>query len=129
MKALIQKYGGIAVIVLAVVSGLVWGLWPDQERANRTATAPAEIIKAKSVTWTEGGSFFSKYSRSTTRSGYRVVYRFTANGQLASGVSEKNFWYKEGEQCRVCYEPGDPTNSDLRDATSGAPCGSKFFTR
>jgi hypothetical protein len=58
-----------------------------------------------------------------------VIYKFVANGQSFRGASDENFWYKEGEQCRVCYDPGDPSNNDLRDASSGAPCGSKFFTR
>jgi hypothetical protein len=46
MKALIQKYGAVALIVLGVVIGLVMGLWPDEKLAKRTATAPAEIVTA-----------------------------------------------------------------------------------
>jgi hypothetical protein len=129
MKALIAKYRGPAFIGLVIVIGLVKALWPDRKLAKRTATAPAEIVTAQKITWTEGGSLFSRHSRSTRRDGYLVVYRFMANGESFRGVSDENFWYKEGEQCRVCYESANPDNSDLRDATSGAPCGSKFFTR
>ena len=129
MKALIQKYGGVSVIVLTIMVGLVRGLWPDRALAKRTATAPAEIVNATKINWNEGGSLFARRSRVSHRSGYRVVYRFTANGQVISGESDKNFWYEEGEQCRVCYDPANPNNSDLRDANHGAACGSKFFTR
>lgn len=129
MKDLIKKYGGVSVIGLAILIGLVVGLWPDQALAKRTATAPAKIATTKKITWTEGGNFFVKRSRTTHRSGYLVVYDFEANGQSFRGVSDENFWYTEGEQCRVCYDPANPKNNDLRDATSGAPCGSKFFTR
>lgn len=127
MKAFIQKYWGVGVLILIFVVGITWGLNPDPDVPKRTATAPAEIIRTETRHWSEGGNFFSRHSRSYSRTGYRVAYMFEANGQVVSGVSDKNGWYKTGEQCRVCYEPGNPKNSDLRDATSGGPCGSKSY--
>lgn len=125
----VRKYWGIAVLVLALGGGVVWGLFSDPGVSKRTATAPAEIVSAEPIHWKEDGNLFAKRSRSISRSGYRVTYRFTANQQVVSAISDKNFWYEKGEQCRVCYEPAHPENNDLRDASSGAPCGSKFFSR
>jgi hypothetical protein len=59
-----------------------------------------------------------------------VAYRFRAKGELLSAGSNKNTWYRRGKQCRVCYEPANPNNNDLRDVSSGsAGCGSNVFTR
>lgn len=127
MKAFIQKYWGVGVLILIFVVGITWGLWPEPGVSKRTATAPAEIISATETQWTEGGNLFARHSKSMHRYGYRVAYRFRVSEQTISETSDKNWWYKEGEQCRVCYEPGNPKNSDLRDATSGGPCGSKSY--
>lgn len=127
MKAFIQKYWGVAVVILAMVVGLVWGLIPDPDVSKRTATAPAEILSATETEWTEGGHLLSRRSKSSKYWGYRVIYEFQVDRQFVPAISDKNSWYKKGEQCRVCYEPGNPKNSDLRDATSGGPCGSKYY--
>lgn len=125
MKALLKKYGWLIPILLGLVIGLVSKFPFDWGLSKRTATAPAEIIDIESIVWTESGS----RGRSYSWSGWRVAYRFRANGELVSAVSDKNKWYKRGEQCRVCYEPANPNNNDLRDASSGSPCGTKFFKR
>lgn len=125
MKSRLKKYGSIAIMVGAAAGGFAWALFQDRGVGKRTATAPAEIISAEHIGW-RPASLLSRTS-GRIRYGYRVVYHFKANNQLVSGVSDENSWYKKGEQCRVCYEPDNPSNNDLRDASGGAPCGSKFL--
>jgi hypothetical protein len=125
MQVLLQKYGWLAPILIGVFIVLISKFPFDPGLSKRTATALAEIIDVDSIAWTESGSRGKSYSWS----GYRVAYRFRANGELVSAVSDKNKWYKRGEECRVCYEPANPKNNDLRDASSGSPCGVKFFKR
>jgi hypothetical protein len=110
----------IGLIVLALILGLAWGLWPDRQLAKRTATAPAEITETLPT---------SVKSKRVYRSAYHVRYRFRVNNEWVEGISRYDVMYYPGEACRACYEPGNPTNSDLRDASSGAACGSTFFTR
>ncbi|MDP9162055.1 MAG: hypothetical protein M3O09_17750 [Acidobacteriota bacterium] len=128
MSPRLIKIGSIALVVVPIIIGAVMGLWPDQELAKRTATAPAQIIDAESIQFSEGGSLIGR-NRRVDRTGYLVRYRFRAGNEWAEGVSPKNWWYKPNEKCRVCFDPSNPKNNDLRDASSGAACGSKFFTR
>ena len=102
----------IGLIVLALVVGLGIGFWPDRQLAKRTATAPAQITNTVPTSVPMG--------RGHSQSGYHVYYRFRVNDEWVEGVSRKNPFYYPGEACRVCFEPGNPTNSDLRDASSVA---------
>jgi hypothetical protein len=128
MNPRLVKIRSIALVVVLIFVGAFIGLWPDQELAKRTATAPAQITAAEFVQFSEGGSWVGRTHR-LERTGYRVRYRFRAGNEWVEGISEKNWWYQKGEECRVCFEQSNPANNDLRAATRGPPCGSKFSTR
>ena len=98
-----------ALVVLAVI----WFI--DRDGARRSATAPAEVVESAPQSWREGR---------TNKSGYRVLYRFQAAGRTYEGLDERNGWYKPeaAGQLRVCYDPDNPADSDLRSST-GVACG------
>lgn len=102
-------------ITAMLILGVIW--WIDNEAGSRAATAPAEIVSASPTSWSEN---------KTTKNGFRVSYRFDADGKTVTGVHEKNSWYKAGEQYRVCYNPKNPSDSELRSA-SGVDCGKKIL--
>jgi hypothetical protein len=60
------------------------------------------------------------------RNGHRVSYRFNADGQMISGVDEKNTAYKTGEQFRDCYDPKNPSDNHLR-SSGGMDCAKKIL--
>ncbi len=106
----------IGIPLVLVISGIivliiVWSL--DSGSKQRNATAPAEIVSAVPTSWRDN---------KTTKNGFRVSYRFNANGQTVSGVDEKNTAYKAGEQFRVCYDPKNPADSEMR-SSGGMDCG------
>ncbi len=96
--------GLIAFVVWLVISG----------SKVRSAAAPAEVESVEPTSWSDASKF--------TKNGFRVKYRFNANGQFVSGVHEKNDWYKPGEQYRVCYDPKNPADNELR-SSRGRDCG------
>lgn len=101
----------ILAIFAVLVLGLIW--WIDSGGKRRSATAPAEIVSVAPTSWREN---------KTTKNGFRVNYRFNADGQTVAGVDEKNTFYKAGEQFRVCYDPKNPADSSLR-SSKGMDCG------
>jgi hypothetical protein len=104
----------IVLVVLAVVIvGIIF--FVDTNSKQRTGTAQTETVNATPVSWTE---------RRVTKNGYRVEYTFkTADGRTISDVDEKNTLYEPGFKFRVCYDPSNPTDSDLRHPTRGSHCG------
>lgn len=100
---------GVGLILLGFVAWLTLSY-----SKMRSATAPAEIVSVAPTSWSDASR--------TTKNGFRVNYRFNANGQTVSGVHEKNDWYKPGEQYRVCYDPKNPADNELR-SPRGWACG------
>ena len=97
--------GGIILFIIYMLDG---------GAKTRTAGAPAEIISVAPMTWRDSDKF--------TKNGFRVNYRFAADGKTISGVHEKNDWYRPGEQYRVCYNPKDPADNALH-SSRGSDCG------
>ncbi len=101
----------VLIITAILVVGVIY--FVDMSGKKFTATAPAEIVSAEPTSWNE---------QKTTKSGFRVSYRYTVNGKTISGVDEKNTAYKPGEQFRVCYDPKNPSYRQLR-SSGGKDCG------
>jgi len=107
----------IGVPLMLVISGaiilfIIYTL--DDGAKTRTADASAEIVSVAPTTWRD--------SDKITKNSFRVNYRFTADGKSISGVHEKNDWYKQGEQYRVCYDPKNPADNALH-SSRGSDCG------
>ncbi len=107
-------------LVLVMSAGIVLGIiyYLDSSSGHRTATAPVEIVNAVPTSWSD--------SSKTKKYGFRVSYRFIADGQTISGVDEKNMSYREGEQFRVCYDPKNPSDKHLR-SSGGMDCAKKIL--
>lgn len=99
---------GITGVIVLII---IWSI--DSGSKQRSATAAAEIVSVAPTSWRESKK---------TKNGYRVSYRFTASGQTVAGIDEKNQWYKPDGQYRVCYDPKNPSDSELR-SSSGMDCG------
>lgn len=86
----------------------------DNGRKQRTATAQPEIISVEPRTHID--------RRRRTEYSLYVHYRFlTASGQTVDAF-EDSYTYKPKAECRVCYDPKDPSNSELLLATR-SDCG------
>lgn len=104
------------VLVIGAAAIIVIVFLVDTSSKNRTARADAEIISATPVSWVESRK---------TKHGYSINYRFkTADGRSIEANDPQNTLYSPGTKTlRVCYDPGVPSDSDLRHPTRGADCG------
>ncbi len=102
----------VLVIGGGLIAFVVGGALHDSK--TRSATATAEIVSAAPTSWRDASKI--------TKNGFRVNYRFNANGRSVSGVHEKNDWYQPSEQYRVCYDPKNPADNELR-SPRGWDCG------
>jgi len=91
----------------AVFLGIAWLM--DNDTKKRTATAQPEIMSVEPRT--------HRGFRSRTEYSFYVCYRFlTASGQTVEAFDD-SYTYKPKAEFRVCYDPKDPSNSQLRLAT------------
>ena len=109
----------LSIILLAlIISGVIIiaaFLSLNTDAKKRSATAAAEIVSVAPTNWND--------SQRKTIYGFRVNYRFQADGHSVEAVDEKNHLYKPSEQYRVCYNPNDLADSALH-SSRGADCGS-----
>lgn len=109
LKVLLLVLGFTGALLLCII------LFLDNDTKKRTATAQPEITSV------EPRTHINVVKRRTEYSFY-VHYRFlTALGQTVEAV-EDSYMYKPKAECRVCYDPTDPSNSQLRLATR-SDCG------
>jgi hypothetical protein len=107
--------GGPLVLIIGAVIIIGVVFFVDTNSKQRTSTAQAEVVSAVPISWVESRK---------TKYGYRVEYRFrSANGQTVSSVDQKNTLYEPGFKFRVCYDPNNPSDSDLRHPSRGSDCG------
>ena len=98
-------------------------------QTNLTAQAPAEITRVvlDRDTKTKKKKTSSNKTKTTTSTSYEteIDYRYTVNGQSYEGYSEKDGDmqrdYAVGRQAIVCYNPQNPSESDVFPA--GQRCG------
>jgi hypothetical protein len=112
----------LSIILLAlVISGvtIIADLFSfDRDAKKRSATAAAEIVSVAPTNWND--------SQRKTKYGFRVNYRFQADGYSVEAVDGKNQSYKPGGRYRVCYNPNDLADSSLH-SLQDADCGSGFL--
>ncbi len=103
----------------------------DDFSRRLTAEAPAEITSVvldrdRKTTRKRSGS--NNRRRTTTKTSYEtdITYRYTVNGQVYNGESEKDGdvtgRFRAGSPVKVCYNPAQPDESDVFE--SGHRCGS-----
>jgi hypothetical protein len=104
----------VLVIAGVIITGIIF--FTDSGSKRRSGTATAEITNAVPVSWVQSRR---------TKHGYSVSYRFkTADGRTIEANDPQNTLFEPGtKNLRVCYDPKNPSDSDLRHPTRGTDCG------
>lgn len=90
----------------------------DKEMAKRSATAEAEVIKFESTLWSSGGRSYS---------GYEVNFKFRTQEGTTISDTKKITFRPHNIKIRVCYNPQNPLDNDLRLQDTGRACGETFM--
>ncbi|HET9426846.1 MAG TPA: DUF3592 domain-containing protein [Allosphingosinicella sp.] len=106
----------VVLIFAAIGAAITAMLWMDSRR-KATMTAEGQAV----VT----GALLHEDDESSSLDETRISYRFETGGSAFEGLSsvpgDRVSDWPAGRTARVCYNPEDPTVSEIRD--SGRPCG------
>ena len=103
----------------------------DDFSRRLTAEAPAEITSVvldrdRKTTRRRSGSNNRRRTKTTTTYETDIEYRYTVNGKVYDGVSEKDGdltgSFRSGASVKVCYNPAQPEESDVFE--NNHRCGS-----
>ena len=102
----------LKVLLLTLLSlGFVLVLTGQDEQRRRTAEAPAEIT----------GVELQPSIHPAIGSETLIRYRFAVDGTFISGIATRNWSLTAISDAKVCYEPSQPENQTLVEASASCP--------
>jgi hypothetical protein len=102
----------VAVAVLIGVASWFANKAYNDALARRTAEAAPAYLNAVATRWRSGKRW---------QHGHDVRYGFDVDGRTLEGVRERWSNYHAGDAYTVCYDPADPSDNGLYEAT--VTCG------
>ncbi len=106
----------ILILTILFFAAVVWVI--DQNGKRRSAEVPVEIVEVKGIRWYDS-------SDEEYKTGYDVFYRYSVNGQVYETTSNHDESYKPGTAYKICYNPKNPRDHEIYQASHR--CGDGIF--
>ncbi len=91
----------------AIGATIVWNVNHRSERQSMQTAAVG--LTATATTWDEQ----DRDGRTTIVHGYTLTYAYSVQGELFPETVEQVRWYRPREHYKICYNPSDPSDSEL----------------